>query len=73
VPDLTTLARRNNGKFSASDVQGHITGTDRMVPAHGSADMPVWGPVFRALSGDEAGRTLRLTNLVRYIESMQQK
>jgi mono/diheme cytochrome c family protein len=73
IPDLTLLARNNKGKFSGPDVEGAITGRGRMMPAHGSADMPIWGPVFRAMSPDEAGRTLRLTNLVRYIESMQLK
>lgn len=73
MPDLTTLAKRNNGTFSVSDVQVHIAGSDKMLASHGSADMPIWGPVFRALSPDEAGRTLRITNLIRYIESMQQK
>jgi mono/diheme cytochrome c family protein len=73
MPDLTTLAKRNNGKFSASDVTAHIAGSDKMLASHGTADMPIWGPVFRALTPDEAGRTLRVTNLVRYIESMQVK
>jgi mono/diheme cytochrome c family protein len=73
IPDLTLLAKQNNGKFSSVEVEDAITGRGQMVPAHGSADMPIWGPVFRALSPDEGARMLRLTNLVRYIESMQQK
>lgn len=73
MPDLTVLAKKNNGKFSSADVQVHITGSDKMLASHGTADMPIWGPVFRALTPDDAGRTLRITNLTRYIESMQVK
>lgn len=73
VPDITVLGRNHGGKFSAADVEDAITGKGKMTPAHGSADMPIWGPVFRAITPDESGRTLRITNLVRYIESMQQK
>jgi mono/diheme cytochrome c family protein len=72
-PDLTTLAKRSGGKFSVTDVTESISGQGKPMAAHGSAEMPVWGPVFRAFAGDDAGRTLRLTNLVRYLESMQQK
>ena len=44
------------------------------LPAHGSKDMPVWGPLFRSLSqGHEAEVQQRVTNLNEYIESLQQK
>jgi mono/diheme cytochrome c family protein len=72
IPDLTTMAKRA-GKFSAADVEAAITGKGKVMPAHGSPDMPIWGPVFRALSADDAMRQLRLANLVKYIESLQQK
>ena len=73
VPDLTTMAKRNNGKFSGPDVEATVTGKGRMMPAHGSADMPIWGPVFGKMSPDEGMQMLRIANLVKYIESMQQK
>jgi mono/diheme cytochrome c family protein len=73
VPDLTTMAKRHGGKFSRADVDASIRGTGKATPAHGSADMPIWGPIFRVLSADDSGRTLRITNLVDYIESIQQK
>jgi mono/diheme cytochrome c family protein len=71
-PDLTTISARNKGQFPAAVIRETILGTERMVPAHGSPDMPMWGPVFRAMS-DNDGRTLRVTNLVKYIEGLQQK
>lgn len=73
MPDLTTLAKRSGGKFSTVSVEGVITGKGKMTPAHGSADMPMWGPIFRALSSDEDMQKLRVANLVKYIESLQQK
>lgn len=69
--DLTMIAKRNGGKFSANSVQNAIMGSDKMA-SHGNDEMPVWGPVFKALS-DDAGRTLRVANLTNYIESMQAK
>jgi len=43
-------------------------------PAHGSTDMPVWGPLFASISGnDPAIVNMRISNLVRYLESLQVK
>jgi mono/diheme cytochrome c family protein len=71
VPDLTTIARRAGG-FTRAEVEAHITGSGKpMVAAHGSEDMPVWGPIFKRMSHDEAMATLRVSNLVKYIESLQ--
>ena len=71
--DLTQLAKGNGGKFPSAHVYQVIRG-DASLAAHGSKDMPVWGPVFRELSGhDEAKVQLRITNLTKYIEAMQSK
>jgi len=67
--DLTTIAKRN-GKFSAADVENTITGQSVMA-SHGSRDMPIWGPVFRSLSSDDAVAKLRVANLVDYIKGIQ--
>ncbi len=72
--DLRLLAKKHGGTFSHADVEAAITGKGTLLASHGSADMPVWGPIFSALSsGDQAMKTLRITNLVKYIEAMQQK
>lgn len=69
--DLTLMAKKNNGKFPASHVYSSIVG-DLNVPAHGSADMPMWGNVYRSMSsGHEAEVQQRISNLTRYIESLQ--
>ena len=71
--DLTTLSRRNQAKFPAAHVAQAIKG-DAAMPAHGSKDMPVWGPVFSSMSkGDPALVQLRISNLTKYIESLQVK
>jgi mono/diheme cytochrome c family protein len=68
--DLTTLARRNEGGFPSDVVRGYITGVGRTVAAHGTTEMPVWGPLFRAFESDARTR-LRIEKLVSYIESIQ--
>jgi mono/diheme cytochrome c family protein len=75
-PDLTTLAKNNNGKFPAEHV-AHILQFGAAAPAHGTKDMPIWGPLFGALhgrtSGNDALIQLRIANLSKYIESLQSK
>jgi mono/diheme cytochrome c family protein len=68
--DLTTIAKRHGGKFSASDVEGVINGTQVMA-SHGSREMPIWGPVFQATSADPTFAKLRVSNLIDYLKSIQ--
>src|SRR5208282_3546861 len=73
-PDLTTLAKRNNGKFSYNYFYGVLKfGQTMSTPAHGSADMPVWLPLFLSLGNAdrEAIAQQRMYNLARYIASLQ--
>ena len=71
--NLTTLAAKNGGTFPAAHIAAEIQG-DAMTPAHGSKDMPVWGPIFRSLGGhSQAQVQLRIRNLVNYLESIQLK
>ena len=68
--DLTGIAKRNGGKFSASDVEGVIIGNNALI-SHGTRDMPIWGPVFRSLASDDSVMKLRVKNLVDYLKSIQ--
>jgi mono/diheme cytochrome c family protein len=73
-PDLTTIAARNGGTFPTARVESFVTGDqDRPTPAHGSKDMPVWGPIFRGLDPSDAMNKVRIANIVGYIESIQPK
>jgi mono/diheme cytochrome c family protein len=69
--DLTTLARDNRGVFPRDRVLSFVEGSSRAA-AHGSPEMPVWGPTLRALDASDARVTVRLQNLVAFIESVQQ-
>jgi mono/diheme cytochrome c family protein len=73
-PDLTGIAKRSGGVFPKARVEAFVThgGTD-VVPAHGTADMPVWGPTFRSLDPSDARVKVRIANLVSYLESIQAK
>jgi mono/diheme cytochrome c family protein len=71
-PDLTVLARRQNGVFPESEVETIIRG-GTAVAAHGSDEMPVWGPIFRALDPSDARVKMRIANLVSHIASIQRR
>jgi len=74
IPDLTTLLRRNGGKFPTAHVRNTIMfGGDTPIPAHGSKGMPIWGPIFHELEFDQDFGNVRLDNVTRHIESIQRK
>jgi mono/diheme cytochrome c family protein len=71
--DLTVLSKNNGGKYPALKVTAAIRG-EGSLPAHGSKDMPVWGSLFFNLSGGHQGEVQqRVTNLTKYIETLQAK
>ncbi len=72
-PDLTKLTWREGGTFPFDHVYEVIKG-EANFHAHGSKEMPVWGPVFRTMAQrHEAEVQLRLTNLTKCVQSMQQQ
>lgn len=85
--DLTTLAQRHGGKFPTEYVTTVLQYGIENVKAHGSKDMPVWGPLFGpsgSLSKSQslpladardadAVVSLKVHNLSQYIESLQVK
>jgi mono/diheme cytochrome c family protein len=70
--DLTVLARRKQGAFPAVEVEAIIRGGGTVV-AHGSDEMPVWGPIFHALDPSDERVKARIAALVTHIASIQQK
>jgi mono/diheme cytochrome c family protein len=71
--DLSSLAKNSGGKYPASHVAAVIRG-QATTAAHGSQDMPVWGPLFSSISqGHEAQVQQRITNLVDYVDTLQAK
>jgi mono/diheme cytochrome c family protein len=71
--DLTLLARKAGGTLARTEIEAFVTGMGRPIPAHGSGDMPVWGPIFRALDPSDARVRVRIGNLVDYLQSIQAK
>jgi mono/diheme cytochrome c family protein len=72
--DLTALAQRNGGIFPSAAVKAFVTVEQaRLVPAHGSKEMPVWGPIFRGLDRNEMVNRQRIDNIVADVASMQLK
>jgi mono/diheme cytochrome c family protein len=71
--DLTTLAKRNGGKYPSDKVTSILRGQAKLM-AHGDQEMPVWGPVFWRMSqGREEQVQMRIANLNHYLESLQEK
>jgi mono/diheme cytochrome c family protein len=70
VPDLTLLAQRNGGTFPSAQVSKTILGDDT-IAAHGSREMPVWGPIFHEIEQDVDRGNVRIDNLVKYLASIQ--
>lgn len=71
--NLTELAKENGGKFPEMKVTAVLRG-EASVAAHGTQEMPVWGPVFWRMSqGHPAEVQQRVVNLSRYLQSLQEK
>ena len=78
-PDLTRIAKTNNGKFPFDRVAEIIDGR-AIVAGHGERDMPVWGDRYRKrVEPNETDATIdrraraQIAALVRYLETLQEK
>jgi len=71
--DLTTLAKRHAGKFP-EDYVSEIVRFGKPIQAHGSSDMPVWGPIFYARDKfNEVAVRKRIKNLCAYLATLQER
>ena len=72
VPDLTMMSSRERGVFPKARVMAIVSGDQSPdMPSHGSREMPVWGPIFRALDPGDPLNKARIENVVAYVESLQ--
>jgi len=70
--DLTTLAKRHDGKFPYAYFSDVLL-FGRGLSAHGSSDMPTWGPLFRYLDRrNEVAVRQRIKNLSDYLATLQE-
>ena len=70
-PDLGTIGKRNKG-FSQQKVYDQISG-ERFVVGHGLREMPVWGKAFRDVEGGDQKAASDLSDLTRYLQSIQKQ
>ena len=71
-PDLTLIAKHNNGKFDSAQVYRIVDGR-QPVKGHGGTDMPVWGDAFKqSVEGySEKAVKARIDAIVEYLRSIQ--
>jgi mono/diheme cytochrome c family protein len=70
-PDLTLIAKRNGGVFPADFLRRVIDGR-KTLRAHGTYEMPVWGPAFLRAGSEDAVRG-RILAIIAYLRSIQLK
>jgi mono/diheme cytochrome c family protein len=73
--DLAALRKTNGGTFPSTHVVS-VLQFGAKASAHGTAEMPVWGPLLSKMNQTYPQRdivALRVSNLTRYIESLQVK
>jgi mono/diheme cytochrome c family protein len=77
--DLTQLAKKNGGNFPSGRVTRILDGNEP-IPAHGSAQQPVWGHTFgageSAAGGNPGPQTIasqRIQLIMQYLETIQEK
>jgi mono/diheme cytochrome c family protein len=77
-PDLTTLAKRNNGVFPMAHVHQVIDGR-KEIAVHGQRAMPIWGNRYSARAAEEyvfEGELFvrnRILSLIDYLYRLQQQ
>jgi hypothetical protein len=65
------LAANNGGVFPVEEVRALITHGRLDATAHGSPEMPVWGPIFRSLDPSDEIVRARIDNIVAYLRNIQ--
>lgn len=68
--NLAELASSNGGSFPVAHVE-YVLQYGVPVPAHGTSDMPIWSEAFRQM-GDASMVRLRIANLTRHLQTLQQ-
>lgn len=73
TPDLTRVAEHHGGKFPRMQIENIISGETVVPGGHGSRDMPIWGPIFSQVAWDMDLGRVRVDNVTRYLETLQEK
>jgi mono/diheme cytochrome c family protein len=71
--DLTLLSKNNHGKFPDAHIST-VLNQGSSLAAHGTAEMPVWGPIFSSMNhSNQPEKLVRISNLTRHLETLQVK
>ena len=72
MPNLRSLAMRNDGRFPGEAVTSFIDGRETPA-AHGERQMPIWGDIFRGAEQGTAERTVRrrIDAVVNFVSMLQ--
>jgi len=73
--NLALLSKNNGGKFPSTHIMS-VLEFGAAGPAHGTAQMPVWGPLFRSMDTTDVPqdlKVLRISNLSGYLQTLQTK
>ncbi len=75
IPDLTTIAKRNGGKFPDDQIAAVIDGRHTF-PSHERFNMPFWGTTMQEEGKEftpesEAKVKERISKIVEYVKSLQ--
>ncbi len=73
LADLRTIAKRNKGKFPLEEIEKMIIKGKGARGAHGSEEMPVWGPVFSRVEDDKDLGLVRVRRVTDHLISLQVK
>ncbi|MGA2906875.1 MAG: c-type cytochrome [Terracidiphilus sp.] len=73
--NLALLSKNNGGKFPSTHIMS-VLEFGAANSSHGTAEMPVWGPMLGKMDTTIAEpnvRVLRISNLSQYVQSLQAK
>jgi hypothetical protein len=74
-PSLTTMAKWYNARSIVLNVEAVLRFKKR-INAHGTLDMPLWGPLFKSLenqTGSPQLAEMRIHDLSVYVQSLQKE
>jgi hypothetical protein len=70
--DLTVLAQRHGGKFP-TDYVAKVLRFGVKEPAHGTRDVPTWGPVFAGNIRSNSQEKKRIADIISSLKSIQRQ
>ena len=70
---MTQIRRRNNGVFPQVDLEEMLLASSRASESAAvQAEVILWGPIFQSLDSNPALARARVTNLLAFLESIQE-